>query len=84
MQRGRHQQAGGFYRAVCVLLSFFIDSETNSYRQGLIILFTAWTYIIECDGPEISLINLILLLYPQRFLFTKMVGQANNWWGDIR
>ena len=35
MQRGRHQQAGGFYRAVCVFLSFFIDSETNSYYQGL-------------------------------------------------
>ena len=29
MQRGRHQQACGFYRAVCVFLSFFIDSETG-------------------------------------------------------
>ena len=35
MQRGRHQQAGGFYRAVCVFCHFLIDSETNSYYQGL-------------------------------------------------
>ena len=71
MQRGRHQQAGGFYRAVCFFLTVFIYSETNSYHQGFIILFTAWIYIIECDGPETSPINLILILLCPKLRFHK-------------